>query len=142
MPAWKQIPRFLSAETSIPAVQDPQIPNASLRRILIIDDDVFTLDLVRAVLKNRFNILTAQSADQGLEIIRSGGIDLILLDLMLPGTDGMTLIRHLRSDAGSNAIPIVIVSAKADAGTIGAALTLAPPMLSPNHSIPLSSWRR
>ena len=68
-------------------------------KILIIDDEKIILDLTSIILKNRgYNILTAQDAVAGLEMVRSTRPDLVLLDYMMPGMDGLTALKEMRKE--------------------------------------------
>jgi len=81
------------------------------RRVLIIEDNPGIAELVRmhvedldcvAVLRDR--------GDTGLARFREGGIDLVILDLMLPGLDGLALCREIRKDRGY--VPVLMLTAK------------------------------
>ena len=69
--------------------------------ILAIDDEEHILELLAYNLENNgFKVLTASSGEDGLEIIKKENIDLILLDIMLPGIDGMEMLKR----TGKNSI--------------------------------------
>lgn len=66
-------------------------------RVLIIDDEKVILDLTAIILKNRgYQILTAQSAAEGLELIASQQPELVLLDYMMPAMDGLTALKEIK----------------------------------------------
>ncbi len=68
-----------------------------VRKILVVDDDRTLRNLIRTALEhNGYDVLTANDALQGLELIARGKIDLALLDVMMPGMDGLTMLSHLR----------------------------------------------
>ena len=68
-----------------------------LQRILVVDDNQELQELVRSALEREgYDVLTADDAVQGLEIIARGKIDVALLDVMMPGMDGLTMLSHLR----------------------------------------------
>ncbi len=82
-------------------------------KILIIDDDPDTLKLVGLMLqKQGFQIISANSGSQGLELVLLEHPDLILLDIMMPGMDGYEVARRLRADENTLDIPILMFSAK------------------------------
>jgi len=71
----------------------------SSAKILIIDDEKIILDLTSIILKNRgFTVLTALDAVVGIELVRSARPDLVLLDYMMPGTDGLTALKEMRKE--------------------------------------------
>ena len=61
-----------------------------------------------------YSVLAAQRGDEGLNLIRSEVPDLVLLDLMLPGMDGLSICRQMKSDGSLRDIPIIIASAKGE----------------------------
>jgi two-component system alkaline phosphatase synthesis response regulator PhoP len=81
------------------------------RRILIVDDDRKIVNLVRAYLeRDGYRVLTAYDGLQALELARQQRSDLIVLDLMLPGMDGLDVCRILRGEG--NKVPIIMLTAK------------------------------
>ena len=82
--------------------------------ILIIEDNERNLKLVRDVLQfNGFQTAEARSAEDGLALASANPPDLVLLDLQLPGIDGMEAFRQLRGSPPTAAIPVVAVTALA-----------------------------
>jgi len=82
------------------------------RKILIVEDDENILRLEKDYLEaNGFTVTTAMNGNDGLKLAADGGFDLIILDIMLPGVDGLEICKTIR--ASSN-IPILLVSAKRD----------------------------
>lgn len=81
------------------------------RRILLVDDDVKTVDLLRLYLiKDSYRVLTAHDGLTALEMARQKRPDLIVLDGMLPGMDGLDVCRILRAESK---IPIIMLTARA-----------------------------
>lgn len=81
-----------------------------MKKILIIEDDANICALERDYLEaNGFEVSTAANGTTGLQAALKDNYDLILLDIMLPGTDGMEVCRRIRE---SKDIPILLVSAK------------------------------
>ncbi len=82
-------------------------------QILIIDDEQDILDLLSYNLKKEgFSILTAKDGINAKETARKKNPDLIILDLMLPGIDGLELCRFLKKDSKTASIPIIMLTAK------------------------------
>ncbi len=91
--------------------------------ILVADDNPTNLDIFQTRLAaHGYKVLTASDGDQALMIAREQQPDLILLDIMMPGIDGLEVCRRLKADASLPFIPVVIVTAKADPEDIVAGL--------------------
>jgi DNA-binding response OmpR family regulator len=81
------------------------------KSILIVEDDVFMAGLLERKFKQgKFNILKVSSADQAREVLSSQFVDLILLDIVLPGTDGFAFLRELKAGKKFENIPVIIIS--------------------------------
>jgi two-component system, OmpR family, alkaline phosphatase synthesis response regulator PhoP len=94
-------------------------------KILVVDDEEDILELVRYNLaREGYKILCAASGEEGLKIARAEIPDLIVLDLMLPGVDGLNVTRHLKGDETTRNIPIVMLTAKGEESDIVTGLEL------------------
>jgi len=83
--------------------------------VLVIDDAKDLIELVRFNLeKSGFDIMSAIDGRSGLEIATQHAPDIILLDLMMPGMDGLEICRHLRQDPRTRQIPIIMLTARAE----------------------------
>ena len=81
------------------------------KMILIVEDDVFMANLLeRKFQQKNFQISRAENVDEARKIVQSSQIDLILLDIILPGTDGLTFLKELKSNSLSQNIPVIITS--------------------------------
>ncbi|TAL39370.1 MAG: response regulator [Spirochaetes bacterium] len=81
--------------------------------ILAIDDEKTTLRLLDEQLKNLgYQVITAQSAQEGIGLARTGNPDLILLDVMMPRMTGFEALRVLKKDEQLKPIPVIILTAK------------------------------
>ncbi len=84
-------------------------------RILLIEDEPDIAEVLQYNLeKEGFAVETARRGDSGLEAIRRDAPDLVLLDLMLPGLDGLELTRLLKRDGGTSRVPIVMLTARGE----------------------------
>jgi phosphate regulon transcriptional regulator PhoB len=82
-------------------------------RILVIDDEKDLIELMRYNLeKDGFLVSSAQDGESGLSMALKDTPDLIVVDLMLPGVDGLDVCRTLRSDKRTARIPIIMLTAK------------------------------
>ncbi len=85
-----------------------------VRRVMYIEDDQEMIDLVEMILTRRgFQVRSAQGGRSGLDLIGQDPPDLILLDLMMPGMDGWEVYQQLKSSEKTSAIPVIVVTAKA-----------------------------
>ena len=91
----------------------------SRTRIVIVEDEPDLLKVMSYNLKREgFQVFTARRGDDGLALLRNKAPDLMLLDLMLPGMDGLSVCRSVKSDPLTSRIPIIIVSAKGEESDI------------------------
>ncbi len=79
------------------------------KKILVVDDDVKTVELVRLYLnRDGYRVITAYDGVEALRLARENHPDLIVLDLMLPGVDGLEICRTLRTESE---VPIIMLTA-------------------------------
>ena len=84
------------------------------KRILVVDDDARTVDLLKLYLdRDGYRVLTASDGIDALRIARERHPDLIVLDLMLPGMDGLEICRTLRAESD---VPIIMLTARTTDG--------------------------
>ncbi|MEL7351683.1 MAG: response regulator [Cyanobacteria bacterium P01_A01_bin.116] len=85
------------------------------KRILIVDDDADIREATQLCLEimGEWEVLKASNGPDGIAIARSEQPDAILLDMMLPGMDGLTILQRLREYVETQKIPIIILTAKA-----------------------------
>ena len=82
-------------------------------RILVVDDDPDILQFVRLNLElDGFEVDLAGGGREALELAAAAPPDLMLLDVMMPEIDGLTVLRRLRSDPGTSSIPVIILTAR------------------------------
>ena len=92
-------------------------------RILIVDDNATNLKLVAYLMKaNGYTVDTALDAESAIVAIRNNHPDVILMDIQLPGIDGLELTRRLKADPATHHIVIVAVTAYAMKGDQAKAL--------------------
>ena len=92
-------------------------------RLLVVDDLADNRDLLRRRLERLgHDVAEADSGASALELIASQAFDLILLDIMMPDMDGMETLRRIRLDHTAEALPVVMVTAKAAGEDVAAAL--------------------
>jgi DNA-binding response OmpR family regulator len=105
--------------------QQPERPDRRPRRVLVVDDEDAMRLLFRVNLSLAgFEIVEADDGQAALERVREGDVDLVLLDVMMPGLSGFEVAERLRDDAATSRVPLVFVSARADAQDIRRGLDL------------------
>jgi excisionase family DNA binding protein len=83
--------------------------------VLLVDDDERVRELVRVNLEFAgYTVREAGSADEGLSAIEEAKPDLVLLDVMMPQTDGWEMLRKIQEQYGAGAIPVVMFSGQVD----------------------------
>lgn len=83
--------------------------------ILIVDDTADNLTLLSELLKDQFIVKVANSGENALKYVQAGNeLDLILLDVMMPGIDGYEVCRILQQDPQTWGIPIIFITAQTD----------------------------
>jgi two-component system phosphate regulon response regulator PhoB len=93
--------------------------------ILVVDDEEDILELVRFTLSREgFTILCAASGEEAWDLLKTQRVHLLVLDLMLPGMDGLALARRIKSEPSTQAVPIVMLSAKGEEADIVTGLEL------------------
>ena len=84
-----------------------------MARILLIEDSPTDVAVLSQLLqRNGHQVLTSGSAEDGIEVCKRERPDLVLLDVMLPGEDGLSLLRFLRRDARTRRVPVILVTAR------------------------------
>ena len=81
--------------------------------VVVVEDEADIQDVIAYNLKrDGYEVLTASRGDEGLSLIQAKMPDLVILDLMLPGIDGLSICQQLRADPKTKSLPIIILSAK------------------------------
>lgn len=95
------------------------------KRILIIEDEEDIRELIRYTLdREGFGVSEAGTGEEGLRSAADRNPDLVLLDLMLPGKDGLSVCRELKGDEATRNIPVIMVTARGEESDIVAGLEL------------------
>ncbi len=88
-------------------------------KILVIEDESDILEVITYNLEREgHKVISCRNGEQGLSRIRTDNPDLVILDLMLPGMDGVEVCRQVKSDPVTRAIPVIMVTAKAEESDI------------------------
>lgn len=89
------------------------------KQILVVDDEVGALTLIGIMLeRGGFSVLKAKDAKEALAVLNQATPDLIVLDVMMPGVNGIELCKMLRERNDTHSLPILILSARGDAESV------------------------
>ena len=92
--------------------------------ILVVDDDPLIRTLVEHKLRQRgFEVVSAESGEAGLKQVAAKPPDLIVLDAMMPELDGFEVLRRLKQDTATAAIPVIMLTARKQESDIVSALS-------------------
>lgn len=99
----------------VPALQIPRCnPDEQKPTLLVVDDDTDILWLLYDIFNDEYNVLTAANSADGLALLQDTHPDLIISDVIMPGTDGLTFSRQVKQDETTAHIPFILLSAKRD----------------------------
>lgn len=108
--------------------------NTTSRTVLIADDEIFMLRLLDATFrKGGYQVAQVRDGAEAVAAAASLKPDLVVMDIMMPGLDGLSAVRRLKGDAATRNIPVIVLSSKGHALTkveaeqAGAALFLTKP---------------
>jgi two-component system, cell cycle response regulator len=94
-------------------------------RILVVDDDPNTLEILRRWLNREgYEALTAEDGPACLKALEGDPVDVIVLDVMMPGMDGLEVCERLRASEAWRQIPVILLTAKDDMETRGRGMAL------------------
>jgi signal transduction histidine kinase/DNA-binding response OmpR family regulator len=110
--------RWLPAEASEAPASELRAPGDSSAKtpeahVLVADDNADMRDYLRRLLRERWSVETANDGAEALAAARARRPDLILTDVMMPGSDGFALLHSLRADRELRSIPVIMLSARA-----------------------------
>jgi CheY-like chemotaxis protein len=80
---------------------------------MLVEDNAMNRKLMRDIMEIHFDVVEAETAERALELLEEHHPDLLLIDLQLPGMDGLTLLRILKQNPATADIPAVAISAHA-----------------------------
>lgn len=102
---------LIPSDKSAPVAAAPPA-GAGAARILVVDDEEGNRDLLRRRLdRGGYTVLTAASGEEALAIIGAESVDLILLDMLMPGLDGLAVLERVKGDARTRDLPVIMISA-------------------------------
>jgi two-component system alkaline phosphatase synthesis response regulator PhoP len=118
---YPSLPKVAQTKT----ILSPNTGRSARGTILIVDDEEDILELVRlALAREGYDVLEAATGEQAVELARVRQPDLAILDLMLPGIDGLEVCRILKNNPRTEQMPVIILTARSEDSDIVAGLEL------------------
>jgi signal transduction histidine kinase/ActR/RegA family two-component response regulator len=104
-----------ATEAPVEAAPAAQVPvDLEGTRVLVVEDNPVNRKLAHNLLKSRgFEVIEAETGEEALAILKHATLDLVLMDIQLPGMDGLEVTRRIKSDPDTATLPVVAVSAHA-----------------------------
>lgn len=88
--------------------------NEKLAKVLIIDDESSSIEVMTTMLESTMDIVIAETADDGYNLLQLHDFDIILLDVDLPDMSGFDLCKKIKSDSQYSDIPVIFISGYKD----------------------------
>jgi len=85
-----------------------------VEKVLIVDDSRLQAAQLKSILDDEYDITIAQTAEDGLSYASAGGYSLILLDVVMPGMDGFTLLKKLQEEIITQSVPVILITSLSD----------------------------
>lgn len=85
-----------------------------MEKILIVDDSPTQANQLKSILDEEYDVVIAQTAPEGLSYASSGKYTLVLLDVVMPGMDGFTLLKKLQEEIVTQSIPVILITSLSD----------------------------
>ncbi|MBN1502334.1 response regulator [Candidatus Woesearchaeota archaeon] len=86
-----------------------------MKKVLVVEDSIYITRAIKIILeKEGISVLSTSDGSKVVEIVRNKGIDLVILDLMMPGVSGKDVFKMLKADQDTKNVPVLILSARID----------------------------
>lgn len=85
-----------------------------MEKILIVDDSALQAAQLKSILKDEYKVTAVNTAEEGLRQASAGDYSLILLDVVMPGMDGFTLLKKLQEEIITRSVPVILITSLAD----------------------------
>ena len=99
------------------SIADDSLPNeesGTMEKILIVDDSLLQATQLKSILEDDYDVTIAQTAEDGLSLASQGAFSLVLLDVVMPGMDGFTLLKKLQEEIITQSIPVILITSLSD----------------------------
>lgn len=98
-----------------PPGQGPgEIRSVVMEKILVVDDSTVQASRLKAILEGDYDVVVAQTAEDGLRLASRESFSLILLDVVMPGMDGFTLLKKLQEEVITQSVPVILITSLSD----------------------------
>lgn len=87
-----------------------------MKKILLVDDDKDFVESTKAVLEEKYEVITAFDGDEGIKVAKAEKPDLIILDVIMPTEDGFSAAEEMKNDPDMSGIPIMMLTSFASRG--------------------------
>jgi len=82
-------------------------------KVLVVDDNPDSVAIMRGILEGRgYDVAAAHSGTEALQFLKKETVDLVLLDIMMPGMSGMEVLQRIKDEAATGRLPVILVTAK------------------------------
>jgi DNA-binding response OmpR family regulator len=82
-------------------------------KILVVDDNADSVAIIRSIVETRgYQVFEALSGAAALEVLQNERVDLVLLDVMMPEMSGLEVLQHIKDNAHTGRLPVILVTAK------------------------------
>ncbi len=89
-----------------------------MKRLLVVDDDPVIRDVLQGLLEEKgYDVVEAEDGPTALDAVSERVPDLVILDIMMPGLNGIDVLKELRKKHSANDLPVILLTAKADDNT-------------------------
>ena len=85
-----------------------------MEKILVVDDSAVQASQLKAILEDGYDVVVAQTAEEGLRLASTESFSLILLDVVMPGMDGFTLLKKLQEEIITQNVPVILITSLSD----------------------------
>ncbi len=104
-----------SGESQTSSIRPPRSSNGVTATVLAVDDSADNRELLgRYLAREGHTVLVASSGAEALQILQEEAVDVVLLDLIMPGMDGREVLKHIKENSAWRAIPVIVISGRQD----------------------------
>jgi DNA-binding response OmpR family regulator len=131
----KRARELMSVQPATPDAEPKLVAAARRRRVLVVDDSAtFLHAVVEELRKDGHDLIAASSAEEALPVLKAQQVDCILMDLVLPGMDGISAARFIRADPRMATVPLLMFTARFESQKMAEALAVGVDAFCPKAS--------